>query len=381
VKRVCVLLDGDFPPDPRVEKETESLVRAGFDVTVVCKRKSREVAAADEWKGAKVERMLVKRWSKRRSVDKLLDYFFFPFMASAKFLKLHGRKKFDYILAANPPDNLLLVANAIGWIERVRVIDDFHDPFPELVAGHARNPFFFAVLEALESLCVKTASRVITVSRICADLLEKRGASNVTIVHNRPDESFKPRNNRLKRRFGKFVLFAGSLVEQNGVLDFLGALKLASAEMRKHGVKAVIAGSGPLEGRVVEFIEREKVSDFVSFIGRIDRASVADYIGASFAVAVPFKRTPITVIGTPNKLFEGLRLQKFVVAADLPGIRAAAGDAVIYFNAGDVHSLSNAILVAAGVRKGRTPSAALLRKAAAASAWSSDEKAFLKCFD
>ncbi|MEW5955545.1 MAG: glycosyltransferase, partial [Candidatus Micrarchaeota archaeon] len=53
--RIAWLLDGEFPSDPRVEKQAESLVKAGHEVTVFCKTK--EGKPSGETRGVRVERL------------------------------------------------------------------------------------------------------------------------------------------------------------------------------------------------------------------------------------------------------------------------------------------------------------------------------------
>ncbi|MEW5955544.1 MAG: glycosyltransferase, partial [Candidatus Micrarchaeota archaeon] len=273
------------------------------------------------------------------------DYLFFPPKAVGALADAHLRKPFDRVIAANPPDSLLVSANFAGALLRVRVVNDFHDPFVELVANHYRNPLVKAVAWFSEALALATAWKVITVSPYCVQVLRTRFPRKAVVVNNCASASFRPsaKWRVLRRKYGKFALFSGSLIKQNGVLDFLQALDESKQFFRSRKLKAVIAGGGGLEDRVRQFIEERGLKDFVSFVGRRERAEMADWIAASEAVVVPFTESPITRIGTPNKLYEALKLGRLVIASDLPGVRSVAGEAAVYYPAGDVKKLGEAL--------------------------------------
>jgi glycosyltransferase involved in cell wall biosynthesis len=342
--RIAFILDGEFPPDPRVEKEVETLTKAGHDVTVFCKTKQAR-PPREHWKGATVVRRRLPVFSARRNLDKLVDYAVFPAVVLGEFLDAHFARRFDRVVVANPPDSLLVLINLFCALTATKAVDDFHDPFVELVANHYRSPLFKAVAWLLEALALATAWRVITVSPHCTRVLRSRFPRQIAVVSNCASASFKPsaKWRALRRKYGKFVLFSGNFIKQNGVMDFLRALDESKTFFRLKGLRAVVAGSGVLEAEIRRFIAEKQLADFVFFAGWRERGEIADWIAASEAVVAPFIDSPITRIGTPNKLYEALKLEKLVIASDLPGIRSVAGDAVVYYRAGDVDGLARAM--------------------------------------
>ena len=52
--KIGMVLDAEFPPDPRVENEAISLVKAGFDVFLFCL--SYQTSNQENYKGIEVRR-------------------------------------------------------------------------------------------------------------------------------------------------------------------------------------------------------------------------------------------------------------------------------------------------------------------------------------
>ena len=54
--RICMVLQGDFPPDIRIEKEARTLIQAGHEVHLVCRNKKMQQAEVTH-DGIKVHRL------------------------------------------------------------------------------------------------------------------------------------------------------------------------------------------------------------------------------------------------------------------------------------------------------------------------------------
>ena len=95
-------------------------------------------------------------------------------------------------------------------------------------------------------------------------------------------------------------------------------------------IKMVVVGK---EGQFKENVELAKncgVSDRVTFTGMVPYSQVPKYISAMDICLIPFKRGAISENALPLKLFEYMACEKPVLSTDLPGVRAVAGDKVMY---------------------------------------------------
>lgn len=106
------------------------------------------------------------------------------------------------------------------------------------------------------------------------------------------------------------VLFAGRLAEQKRVDDLLKALDLV--QHVQPDVRALIAGEGPLRGRLEETARAYRLDDRVRFLGH--REDVPRLLAAADMLVLPSSYE-----GLPNVVLEAMRFRKPVVATAAPG--------------------------------------------------------------
>ena len=100
-------------------------------------------------------------------------------------------------------------------------------------------------------------------------------------------------------------------------------------------IKMVVVGK---EGQFKENVELAKncgVYDRVMFTGMVPYSQVPKYISAMDICLIPFKRGAISENALPLKLFEYMACEKPVLSTDLPGVKAIAGDKVLYVSTRD----------------------------------------------
>ena len=74
--KVLMLLDEEFPPDSRVEKEAISLIEEGFDVSIACYTR-KGLPAYQQYKGIHVWRMPISKFMYKMSAACLILPFYF----------------------------------------------------------------------------------------------------------------------------------------------------------------------------------------------------------------------------------------------------------------------------------------------------------------
>lgn len=99
--------------------------------------------------------------------------------------------------------------------------------------------------------------------RVSWDQLEviHPGTGPVAIEAERPDGHALPHSSQSEGVFR--VLFLGRLIQENGVMDLLAAIKLVAGER----VKLLIAGNGDLEPAIRRYIEQEALHDHIELLG------------------------------------------------------------------------------------------------------------------
>lgn len=126
---------------------------------------------------------------------------------------------------------------------------------------------------------------------------------------------------------GFIVGYVGVLREWVDLEPVFTALKGLNSD-----IKMLVVGK---EGRFKENIdlaERCGVADRVKFTGMVPYSQVPEYISAMDACLIPFRRGAISENALPLKLFEYMACNKPVISTELPGVKKAAGDNVLYAN-------------------------------------------------
>jgi glycosyltransferase involved in cell wall biosynthesis len=132
------------------------------------------------------------------------------------------------------------------------------------------------------------------------------------------------------------VLFAGRLAEQKRVDDLLKALDLV--QHIQPDVRTLIAGDGPLRGRLEETARAYDLDGRVRFLGHRD--DVPQILAAANLLVLPSAYE-----GLPNVILEAMRFRKPVVATAAPGTTelVADGQTGILVPVGDTRLLARAI--------------------------------------
>jgi glycosyltransferase involved in cell wall biosynthesis len=131
------------------------------------------------------------------------------------------------------------------------------------------------------------------------------------------------------------VLFAGRLAEQKRVDDLLKALDLL--QHVQSNVGTVIAGDGPLRGRLEATAHAYHLDERVRFLGH--REDIPRLLAAADILVLPSAYE-----GLPNVVLEAMRFRKPVVATAAPGTTEVVDDETgVLVPIGDVILLTRAI--------------------------------------
>lgn len=195
----------------------------------------------------------------------------------------------------------------------------------------------------IEKTSLKQADRIVAVSGYTRNILVKHygiSADKVVVIHNGINHhEYKPEYElaeKLKKIFGKIILFVGRLTLQKGPDYFVKA----AAEVLKHNnnVTFIIAGSGDAEDRIVRDAAEAGIANHVYFPGFLrDNELNALYQAATMyvmsSVSEPFGIAALESIanGTP------------VILAHQSGV----GEVLLHslkVNFWDTHEMANKIL-------------------------------------
>ncbi|MFX0133308.1 MAG: glycosyltransferase family 4 protein, partial [Candidatus Hodarchaeota archaeon] len=128
----------------------------------------------------------------------------------------------------------------------------------------------------LESKSIKSVNQIIAVSHHTASQIKGRGVpeKRINVVHNGIDFFVAPTENEKKKIreklgiSGKVILFVGRLDQRKGTIFLVKAINELRKEI-KEDFKCVIVGDGPLKPQIMNFIKKNNLWSYFSFISRI----------------------------------------------------------------------------------------------------------------
>ena len=126
MKKILMLLQSEFPPDIRLEKEIRSLNEAGYKVSLLCNQYEKDLSP--QFVYCKIIR--IKAFFQNKKLNKILN---FPFFLNPRFIlysfKAYFITKPDYIHAHDLP--IVPLALILKFLFRKKVIFDMHENYPQ----------------------------------------------------------------------------------------------------------------------------------------------------------------------------------------------------------------------------------------------------------
>ncbi|MGB8490905.1 MAG: glycosyltransferase family 4 protein [Bacteroidales bacterium] len=289
---ILMILDGEFPPDERVEKEAISLIKEGNSVSILClnygNRKEHE-----DYNRISVNRIKIKR-SLRNKLQ--ATYLIFPFY------RLFWERAIRKFLVKNQCEVIHfhdLPLSDIGIKLRksfnVKIVCDQHEYYSNWIVNtaHYNTPVgrivkYLSNWEAYEKTNLPEADMVITVEEPLKQIYmsELQMQSNkIIVLPNTPSSvTFSVTNvdqDLIKKYSDYFVIFyAGNIDILRGLNTVIEALPLLRGSVPN--LKFLLAGR--INSKYYDPIKYGNelgVSDLVEFVGWVPLSRLPSYVAAS----------------------------------------------------------------------------------------------------
>jgi glycosyltransferase involved in cell wall biosynthesis len=312
--------------EPRVSREAEALVRAGYDVDVVCLRDAGE-PARERHQGVDVHRLPV-RIDKRSLGHQFLSYANFLSHATVHVGREHLRRPYQSVQVHNLPDFLVFSA-AVPKFTGTPVLLDLHDLMPEFFAGRfGSGPLrpLAALVRAQERLSCRFADHVITVSDAWRERLVERGvpAARCSVVMNVADDRvFTPRTRRPESAPGFRLIYHGQLTHRYG-LD-LAVRAVAALRDEIPDIHLTIHGRGDAVEELAALVAELQLEHVVALsTDSVPAEALPDMIAEADLGVVPYRDDVFTDGIVPTKLME-------YAAVGIPCVAARTSAISTYF--------------------------------------------------
>ncbi len=321
-KKILMLLQSEFPPDIRVEKEIKALSAEGFQVVLLCNRFSK--AEPKDFSYGRVIRPSV--WFGNVLANKILN---FPLVFNPKFffflLRNALKEKPDFIHAHDLP--MLPFGVILKKIMRRPLIFDMHENYPAALKAYKKKNIVERIVKnyklalLLENILIKMTNMIIVVTSENRNRLLAHGVpeDKIRIVSNTVDlEQFTFEKNEavdLKNYKENFVLLYSGRVSLNRGLDTpIKALKFLIERIPT--VKLVIIGTGPYLSALKILAAEEGVENFVDFLDWPGHEKIKSYIAMADICLIPQPSNDHADTTVPHKLFEYMSQKRPVLASD-----------------------------------------------------------------
>jgi len=337
--------------EARAEREARAAIEAGYDVDVVCLRRTDE-PARETVDDVRITRLPVEHARGVSAVRSVFEYVDFALRASVAVLRIHRREPVDVVYVHAPPDFLIVTA-LIPRLLGSGVVLDIHDLSPHMFnarfSGRRISRLAEGALRLVERGACSVADRVITVHEPYRDELAAHGVPRrkIAIVMNAPlpdsvEQGLAAASDR-PTSDAFVVAYHGTVNHWYGVDLLVEAIARLRGERPE--LSGLILGEGdalPAVERLARELDVDAQIEFTrAYISNAE--AIARVAGADCGV-VPNRRLLLNRFALSSKLLEYVALGVPVVVARLETLEAHFGpDEVTFFEADNAESLAEAI--------------------------------------
>jgi len=300
-------------PDPRVEKELNTLLACGYELKVLAWERNagkdiekRDVVSIEN--GQVPLELFHKEALFGRGIINFWSLLLFQLFLLKKLILY--RKEYDVVHACD--FDTVIPAFVVSKVLRKKYVYDVFDYYVDAFRVPA---ILKPVIECLDIQMINQADAVIVVNESRIEQIRKSVPKSLWVIHNSPDRyplassGFVPMGSANKKL--KFV-YVGVLSTSRFLLEIADVIsKFKDAELH-------IGGFGDLESR---FRELSMEHSNIFFYGKLDYHSALTLAGhCDVMLALYNPIVPNHRFTSPNKLYEAMLLKKPIIVAEHTGI-------------------------------------------------------------
>ncbi len=283
MKRICLIVQSYYLRDPRVRREAEALVNAGYAVDVIGLgeqgQKFKETVG-----GVNITRVPIAR--RRATVYRyMLEYAAFFFCVTLLMMR-RCFKRYDLIHVNNMPD-FLVFTTIFQKLLGSKILLDVHDPMAEVFMskyGIKSSSLIIRLLRWQEAISLRYCHHLLTVSDVMKERLQHTaGYTPVSVVLNVPDEALFQRHEadlwvrKSEERFT--LLYTGTISARYGLAVAIEAA--ARLKDRIPGLKLRLVGEGENVPYLRRMVDRLDLHDVVEFRPPVSLSEIPKLIAES----------------------------------------------------------------------------------------------------
>lgn len=351
---ILMVLENEFPPDVRVEKEIRILNQAGHRIYLVSVSKNIKKPELEKSDNLTIHRVYMSKLMHKLSAVALVIPAYFRFWKK-NLESIIKNNKFDIIHLHDLP--LASVVFKIGMSNNIPVIFDFHENRPEIMKLYAHTKTVPGRLlisqkkwENYQRKFSPLANRLILVTPEAKKYYQDKynvKYETTYVVPNYADiaylKSIIPINSIVRKYKEKFMLvYFGDTGIRRGTKTIIEAANILK---KKSDFHFVIIGISKEQSELLKLIRFYGLSN-VELTGFLDFQHIVSYIIASKAGLCTFLRNDHHDTTYANKLFQYMYFGKPVIVSDCPAQVNIVNDSNsgIIYNAGNANDLAKKII-------------------------------------
>lgn len=301
--KILYIWKGPFPFEIRIEKICRSLIKFGYDVSVLCLNPHGMKPRKENFAGIKIF----------RTESDGAKYKPIPYNPNWKHLIYRVVQEIHPDLIINREFYLLTETLAAAGKIGIPVIVDMAENYPAALREFQNSQtllkqFLFRTLQLpdhYEKFCIPKAQGVIVVCEEQIERLEKIGvpAENIAVVQNTPSlVSSDAAIPDFKQNDEFTFVHHGYLSRDKSIAEFLKGFLLFSE--RRGGVRLILAGDGEYAGEYKKIVSASPNKDKVVFTGSYKIEDLNSIIRQADCGVLPFLPTDFNNYTIQNKLFD-----------------------------------------------------------------------------
>ncbi len=242
---------------------------------------------------------------------RVLDYV--SFMLTGAVAALFVRKV-DVVVGTSPQFFTACAAWAVGGLKRVPWVFELRDIWPESIkaVGAMQDSLAIRVLERIELILYRHASRIVAVTHAFKDTLMRRGidGSKIDVITNGVDLSnFSPlpKDAGLSAELGLNDCFVAGYIGTHGLAHGLETLLNAAQTLQQvpgaENIRILFLGDGAKKAELVESAKTRGLRNVV-FVASVPKDQVPWYWSLLDVSIIHLRKTDLFTSVIPSKLFE-----------------------------------------------------------------------------
>lgn len=324
-KRICIVVQNYYDTDPRVRREAEALVQAGFSVDVLGLLPPSRADKSYRLNGVQIHTLRLNK-SRGGKLSYFYEYLTFFLMTFYWLAKQTIRQRYHIIQVCTLPD-FLVFATLIPKLFGAKIVLDMHEVMPEFYISKyqvGEKSWIIRVIKWLEKASMRFADQIITINEPIRKLLIGRGAKpeKITIVMNSADESMfsSALNNPPSTSDNNFrMMYHGTVTHIYGLDIALRAIRIAKESIPN--AELWIIGNGPEIENLKTLSSQLSLEDRVKFYRTIPHQEIPLWLAQCTVGILPTRKDVFLDLSFSNKLTEYIIMQKPVIISRLKTIQ------------------------------------------------------------